>query len=821
MKRLTPRTVLYLAIDVSLLVACVYHISYIRDRPRVPFAVIEKGGSVVVQTILDSFACPALSVADTLLTWEDRRLISEHDPEFLADFRAVGERVTVTRLSHGISGNADVTLVPFFPLRYVLVILFVGIVTWCVAVFVMFARPLDLTAMVLHWSMMSLAVVTMIMWGAAPPAVAWPYVSRGLFFLAYAGVAAHFLFFTTLFPRRKAGPPGARMAAVYGPGLLLSGALTAMHWRALSTGSLEDYAAFRTLYDAFHLALLLYVGLGVANFIRSYRSTDSVPEKRKLQWLLWGLSIGPAPFMLLITLPELFVPASPVPEEYTLIFLVIIPVTFAISFMKYRILDIEMVVNRTTVYAIVIGALVVTYVIVVAVAASLAGTYTVGASTVAAVLVALGFEPARRRVQHFVDRRFFRVSYDFRQAERQFLDEMKRCLDLQQLADLIIRKTGALIPVQRVGFFRLEQPGNRLRVAAHRDFDLMERHSLRFEPEKLKTRLELPVALDDRIETGVLHEPADAGMFHRWGVAVVFPMLAHEGRSLGFLALGDKKSGARFSSEDVDLLMNVATQAGLEMERIELQGELFRNQAEAQKLRELNELKSDFVSYVSHELKTPLTSIKIFAELLRARARPPDRKTLEYLQVIEGESDRLDRMVTNILDSARIERGVKEYHFQDADLAEITRSVMTAMNYQLSKHGFTVRLTGFAGGRKYPVHVDRDAVMEAIINLISNSIKYSAEKKYLKIALSRPNGRVQCAVEDHGLGIQPDVLPHIFEKFYRNPAQSATVEGVGLGLPLVKHIMNAHHGEVHVKSTPGRGSIFSLFFPLRRGVRAG
>jgi two-component system phosphate regulon sensor histidine kinase PhoR len=204
----------------------------------------------------------------------------------------------------------------------------------------------------------------------------------------------------------------------------------------------------------------------------------------------------------------------------------------------------------------------------------------------------------------------------------------------------------------------------------------------------------------------------------------------------------------------------------------------------------------------------------MFAELLRARARRADRKTLEYLQIIEGESDRLDRMVTTILDSARIDRGVKEYHFQNADLAEITRSVMSAMNYQLSKHGFSVRLTGLSGGRRYPVHVDRDAVMEAIINLIANSIKYSAAKKHLKIALSRKGGFVQCTVEDRGRGISPEVLPHIFEKFYRDPAQSRRVQGVGLGLPLVKHIMDAHGGEVIVKSTPGRGSVFSLQLPV-------
>jgi signal transduction histidine kinase len=815
MKRLTPRTVLYLAIDVALLLACLYHISSLRERPGVPFNLVDEGGRIVVQTITDSAACPGFCTGDTLLAWENRTLRTEHDLEFLSDFRAIGERVSLQRIREGVAVNGLITLIPFFSLRYALLVLFVGIITWGVGVFVLVVRPGDLTASVLHWSMICMAVVVMIMWGATPRGALWSYFSRGLFFVVYTGVATNFLFFTALFPRPRSGSLVRRAVIVYGPGLLLGASLIVLHWRALSSMSLAVNESFRTLYDVFHLALLLCVGAGILNFIRSYHSTESFVERKKLQWVLWGLSIGPAPFLLLQILPELFIPVSPVPEEYTLVFLVIVPLSFAVSFVKYHLLNIEVVINRTTVYAVVVSALVVAYILLVGTVALIVGTYTVGASTAAAVLVALGFEPARRRVQQFVDRRFFRVRYDFRQAERRFVEEMKRCIDTQQLAGLIIRKTNELIPVQRSGFFKVEQPGNRLLVVAHENFDQMERHGVRFESDKLKTPLELPVALDDRIEAGVVHESADPVVFHRWGVAVVFPMLAQEGGSLGFLVLGEKKSGVRFSSEDVDLLLNVATQAGLEMERIVLQHELLQKQAEAERFKELNDLKSDFVSYVSHELKTPLTSIKIFAELLRARARPPDRKSLEYLKIIEGESDRLDRMVTTILDSARIDQGVQEYHFRDADLAEITRSVMKAMHYQLSKHGFSVRLTGLSGGRRYPVHVDCDAAMEAIINLVANSIKYSAGRKYLKIALSRKNGLVRCAVEDHGRGIPPEALSHIFEKFYRDPEQRRKVQGVGLGLPLVKHIMDAHGGEVKVKSAPGRGSVFSLTFPLR------
>ncbi|MFQ5798413.1 MAG: sensor histidine kinase, partial [Bacteroidota bacterium] len=337
---------------------------------------------------------------------------------------------------------------------------------------------------------------------------------------------------------------------------------------------------------------------------------------------------------------------------------------------------------------------------------------------------------------------------------------------------------------------------------------------IRFELEKLKTRLQLPIGLHEKIEPGVPYESADPEVFRRWGMALGFPMMSENSEILGFLVLGEKKSGQRFSVEDVDLLNTVTTHAGLAIERITLQFKLMLEHAEAQRLEELNRLKSDFVSYVSHELRTPLTSIKMFAELLKTGTRKLDKKAQEYVRIIEGESDRLNRMVNNILDSARIERGVKQFIFTDVDLRKITGDVLKSMRYQLEKHRFRVELK--TSKRPLPIHADPDAVAQALINLVSNAIKYSTKRKYLKIALSRNSEWTFCRVADRGSGISEEVLPHLFEKFYRDPSHSLRVQGVGLGLPLVKHIMEVHGGKVEVKSEIGKGSSFTLCFPLEK-----
>jgi signal transduction histidine kinase len=535
-------------------------------------------------------------------------------------------------------------------------------------------------------------------------------------------------------------------------------------------------------------------------------------EKKKLQWLLWGLTIGPAPFLLLEILPELFIPLSPVPEEFTLVFFLAIPTSFAVSFVRYHLLDVQVVINRTTVYGIVIAILVAFYVVLVALTAYLVGSYTLQASTVAAILIALGFEPLRRKVQLSVDKRFFRVRYDFRQAQRMFAEEMNRQPDLQALATFVTGEFQKLVPVETVACCTVQEDG-RLRVVAEHPERSLDRFPDFLTQAEVWAAVKRPVMLPTKIEMGVSCQPADPKMFERWGLSMVFPMHAQGGRLLGVLAVGGKKSGARFSSEDVDLLVNIATQTGLEIERIILQQEVIRKEAEAQRQKELNELKSEFVSYVSHEFRTPLTSIKLYADLLGSRQIGRDTKSKEFLRVIEGESDRLDRMVTTILDSAKIERGSKEYRFVVSDLGELAREVLRAMSYQLRKEGFRLQTVGLSPRQRHPVRVDHDAVVESLTNLMANAIKYSEKRKKIRLIVVNDRTWVRCSVEDQGRGISPEVLPHIFEKFYRAPSSSFEIEGVGLGLTLAKSIMEAHGGRIEVESTLGKGSRFHLLFP--------
>jgi len=233
---------------------------------------------------------------------------------------------------------------------------------------------------------------------------------------------------------------------------------------------------------------------------------------------------------------------------------------------------------------------------------------------------------------------------------------------------------------------------------------------------------------------------------------------------------------------------------------------------------ELAALKSDFVSNVSHELKTPLALIRMFAETLEMGRVRDEKQRQEYYSIIVQETERLTRLINNILTFSRIEAGRKKYHFRPTDLNRIVEDVMAMYSFHLEHKGFTAR-TEYAPALP-PVMADEEAVAEALINLIDNAMKYSEEEKRVIVRTVMIGNTICIEVEDAGIGIAIDQQNRIFEKFYRiSDGLVHTAKGSGLGLSLVRHIMDAHGGTVDVHSESGSGSLFRLAFPAEQSVQ--
>ncbi len=229
----------------------------------------------------------------------------------------------------------------------------------------------------------------------------------------------------------------------------------------------------------------------------------------------------------------------------------------------------------------------------------------------------------------------------------------------------------------------------------------------------------------------------------------------------------------------------------------------------------LAEKKDDFISAVSHELRTPLTSIRMYTEMLEKNWVKSEDKLTEYYKNMRQESERLSRLIENVLDFSRIQRGRKKYHFKIGDINKCIEDVIKMMKPYASQRGFSIQTEL---GRDGKIAFDCDAVTQIVVNLIDNAVKYAhdAEDKTITIRTRADKQYIVIEVEDRGPGVPHHQRKKIFEQFYRSEAESTRdTTGTGLGLALVKKFTEAHNGFVEIVSAKPTGAIFRVALAVR------
>lgn len=234
--------------------------------------------------------------------------------------------------------------------------------------------------------------------------------------------------------------------------------------------------------------------------------------------------------------------------------------------------------------------------------------------------------------------------------------------------------------------------------------------------------------------------------------------------------------------------------------------------------KEIARLKDDFFSNVSHELKTPLASIRACSEMLADQEADNEQTQREFCEIIQEQAKRLNRLIDDILNISRIESGVLNVNLEPRDLAPILDEVIAGLRPQaLEKQ---IRLERQADSESIRGYFDHDMMYHAIMNLMNNAIKYSYAGQTVTIRAGRTEEEMYVEVEDQGAGIPEESLPQVFDKFYRVRAHQEMAGGTGLGLHLVKQIVeNVHGGEVKVKSAVGKGSVFRIVIPACPNVQ--
>ncbi len=227
----------------------------------------------------------------------------------------------------------------------------------------------------------------------------------------------------------------------------------------------------------------------------------------------------------------------------------------------------------------------------------------------------------------------------------------------------------------------------------------------------------------------------------------------------------------------------------------------------------LSRMKSNFMSTVSHEFKSPLTSIRQLAEMLvRSRVPSPERQQKYYTTILQ-QSERLSHLIDNILDFSKMEEGQKIFHFEKADITPVVKEMVESFQKITSDEGFQISLS--IPEPLPDVVFDREAMEQVIHNLLDNACKYAGESRTIEVQLFPKGSKIVISVRDQGIGIRKEDQDKIFSRFYRAGEElTQTVKGSGIGLTIVKQIVEAHQGDITVESSPGKGSIFNVTLPV-------
>ncbi len=236
-------------------------------------------------------------------------------------------------------------------------------------------------------------------------------------------------------------------------------------------------------------------------------------------------------------------------------------------------------------------------------------------------------------------------------------------------------------------------------------------------------------------------------------------------------------------------------------------------------LRRVEEMRADFIANASHELRTPLAALLGFIETLQGPAKNDPAAREKFLGIMQGQATRMARLIDDLLSLSRIELNAHLQPSTAVDLAPIVRQVADGLQTLARDRDVTIKVT--VPPDAVMVFGDRDELIRALENLVENALKYGAAGKRVDIMLTRGQTRAgvpeaRLAVRDYGPGIAPEHLPRLTERFYRvDVADSRAQGGTGLGLALVKHVLNRHAGRVSIESTPGEGATFTMHLPLR------
>jgi signal transduction histidine kinase len=566
--------------------------------------------------------------------------------------------------------------------------------------------------------------------------------------------------------------------------------------------------------DASWIVAIAQIGFGVSAGFRSLRNAKDPVTRAQIHWIFWSGSLGVAVLVPGYVIPLIVTGRPPFPHSVAMALMILQGLAFAVAVLRYRLFDIGIITNRSLVYGTLTVLLAGLYL-------SLVRSLTLAIQVlvhredntlvvfIATLTVALAFAPLRQRVQALIDRTFYRAKLDYQRLLPEIGARLATCIVPDQLAHLLTVDLPRQLQIASATLAVLGTGNGCFVPAGDGDsgYELPSDHPLATflrDQGGPVMRLQPPAQL-----------PAEAQTFlDRDGIELCIPLIVGT-ELVGLYNLGPKLSGRVYNHEEVRLLYLLGQQAAIAVENARLYQEVQRQAEElaaaVAQLRQLDRLKNEFIQNVSHELRSPMTIVRGYAEVLDAGQLgelSPDQQ--QATAIIKRRVRMLSEMVEDIM--LILEAEANPPQPQPVLLSELTQSVVEdfqveAGRAELALHADIVPAPPVKGSPTY--------LRRVLDNLVANAIKFTPAGGAITVRVRRRGDQVVLEVSDTGIGIPPDQQERVFERFYQvDGSIHRRYRGAGLGLALVKEIVEVYGGRVAVESKAGEGTTFAVTLPI-------
>ncbi len=560
-----------------------------------------------------------------------------------------------------------------------------------------------------------------------------------------------------------------------------------------------------------HIELWVLVGVymiaGVCALVHSFMHSSDPLRQRQIKMLVWGTLIGLIPFMTFSVIgagifgeAELF--------SIGVLPLMAIPLSFAYSIIRYRLLDIQIIIKRSILYSTMTGLFIGVYMVIVNVVGGWVEQVSPFGGSIFGILfvllIAISFEPTRSRLQTFINRLFYKSDYQRQATLSKLTETLRTFMKMEELAYTTLEAINSLFSPKKLSLSVISDKPAAMEVTEYSiENGKLKTHRHSVNEDESENRLNDAKTGENRrrLKSGSTHiGGVDSSLEKEQPDKLELPIFSHQ-KIVGLLSLDSKESGVPYSLAELEALEKFSNQAGLAIENLQLIKSIFNaNQRlyETEKLVSLGQLASG----VAHEIRNPLSSIKMNIQGL-TRSLDPDKTNRRRFEIIQKEIDHLDHIVHDVLIYARPSR----LKIEPVQIREIILQALELFSLRLKECKCKVSL--LFPDNLPPVLADRDKLHQIVKNIIDNASETMRDGGFLEISCQHLPSSLEVHFKDNGSGIKEDIINSIFNPFFTTKA-----DGTGLGLANVRKFIQEMGGDIAVTSTEGEGADFIITLPL-------